>query len=140
MLIKCPECGKEISDQAPACIHCGFPMDNKNIVNNKYICTVNGKQYDLSHEYQMILNNQKVVAIKGINEKTGIGLKQSKEIADSITNNHQIPEVYNSPSNEPKCPKCGCTNIQVVRRNWSFFGGFSTNATDRVCAKCNYKW
>lgn len=25
-LIKCPECGKEISDQAPACIHCGFPL------------------------------------------------------------------------------------------------------------------
>lgn len=25
-LIHCPECGKEISDQAPACIHCGYPM------------------------------------------------------------------------------------------------------------------
>ena len=26
-LIKCPECGKEISDKAPSCIHCGFPLD-----------------------------------------------------------------------------------------------------------------
>lgn len=26
-LIKCPECGKEISDKAPACIHCGYPME-----------------------------------------------------------------------------------------------------------------
>jgi DNA-directed RNA polymerase subunit RPC12/RpoP len=25
-LIKCPDCGKEISDQAPTCIHCGRPM------------------------------------------------------------------------------------------------------------------
>lgn len=25
-LIHCPECGKEISDQAPACIHCGYPL------------------------------------------------------------------------------------------------------------------
>lgn len=25
-LIKCPECGKEISDKAPACIHCGCPI------------------------------------------------------------------------------------------------------------------
>ncbi len=25
-LIKCPECGKEISDQAPVCIHCGYPL------------------------------------------------------------------------------------------------------------------
>ena len=27
-LIRCPECGKEISDRASACIHCGFPLDN----------------------------------------------------------------------------------------------------------------
>lgn len=25
-LIDCPECKKQISDQAPACIHCGHPM------------------------------------------------------------------------------------------------------------------
>lgn len=26
-LINCPECGKEISDQAPKCIHCGFVLN-----------------------------------------------------------------------------------------------------------------
>ena len=25
-LIKCPECGKEISDKAASCPHCGNPM------------------------------------------------------------------------------------------------------------------
>lgn len=25
-LIICPDCGKEVSDQAPACIHCGRPL------------------------------------------------------------------------------------------------------------------
>lgn len=25
-LIKCPECGKEVSDRAKACIHCGYPL------------------------------------------------------------------------------------------------------------------
>lgn len=25
-LIKCPECGKEVSDKAPNCPHCGMPM------------------------------------------------------------------------------------------------------------------
>ena len=25
-LVNCPECGREISDQAVACPHCGFPM------------------------------------------------------------------------------------------------------------------
>ena len=27
-LISCPECGKEVSDQAPACIHCGYPLSS----------------------------------------------------------------------------------------------------------------
>ncbi len=26
-LIKCPECGKEVSDRAKACIHCGYPLN-----------------------------------------------------------------------------------------------------------------
>ena len=29
-LIKCPECGKEVSDQAKTCIHCGAPLNVKN--------------------------------------------------------------------------------------------------------------
>lgn len=29
-LIKCPECGKEVSDKAIACIHCGYPLDAAN--------------------------------------------------------------------------------------------------------------
>ena len=26
-LIKCPECGKEISDKANDCVHCGYQLD-----------------------------------------------------------------------------------------------------------------
>ena len=26
-LIRCPECGREVSSLAPNCIHCGFPLD-----------------------------------------------------------------------------------------------------------------
>lgn len=28
-LITCPECGKQISDKAPACIHCGYPLQEQ---------------------------------------------------------------------------------------------------------------
>lgn len=28
MMIKCPECGKDISDNAAACPHCGCPMED----------------------------------------------------------------------------------------------------------------
>ena len=30
-LINCPECGKQISDKAPACPNCGNPIGNKKI-------------------------------------------------------------------------------------------------------------
>ena len=30
-LIKCTECGKEISDKAVVCPNCGFPIENKNV-------------------------------------------------------------------------------------------------------------
>lgn len=43
-------------------------------------------------------------------------------------------------ANKPKCPRCGCTDIQVVNKKWSLFGGFATNAVDRVCTKCKWKW
>lgn len=33
-LIKCPECGENISDQAEACIHCGFPV--KKLADNNF--------------------------------------------------------------------------------------------------------
>lgn len=32
-LINCPECGKEVSEQAKICIHCGYPF-NKNKINS----------------------------------------------------------------------------------------------------------
>ena len=34
-LIKCPECGKEVSDKAKSCTNCGFPM-NKYSDNNRF--------------------------------------------------------------------------------------------------------
>ena len=27
-LIKCPDCGNEVSDKAKACIHCGYPIED----------------------------------------------------------------------------------------------------------------
>ena len=28
-LMKCPECGQEVSSHAPACIHCGYPLNEE---------------------------------------------------------------------------------------------------------------
>lgn len=36
-LIVCPECGKEISDKASQCIHCGYPLSRNNPVRRRLI-------------------------------------------------------------------------------------------------------
>lgn len=53
-LIKCPECGKDISDKSPACIHCGYPLSllpiAKQKEETKHIktrATTNTKEYSV---------------------------------------------------------------------------------------------
>lgn len=42
-LIKCPECGKEVSDQAASCPNCGTPL---NTASSKKFCKHCGEQID----------------------------------------------------------------------------------------------
>lgn len=56
-LIKCPECGKEISSKAKMCIHCGYPLEElNNIVSSETV-----EDYDLynppliTQKYQVIV-------------------------------------------------------------------------------------
>lgn len=48
-LIKCPECGKEVSNMAKACIHCGFPFDTLND-NKLYRLIITGFVSDVPSE------------------------------------------------------------------------------------------
>lgn len=33
MLLRCPECGKNISSYAKTCVNCGLPMENTEIIS-----------------------------------------------------------------------------------------------------------
>lgn len=37
-LIKCPECGGEVSDKSNVCIHCGYPLIDRNDYKNNEPC------------------------------------------------------------------------------------------------------
>ena len=75
MLIKCPECGKEISDKSKCCIHCGFPLNE--ISNNK---NKNG----LFNLALTSFGNDKIKTIKIIRETTGFGLAEAKDVVDNV--------------------------------------------------------
>ncbi len=42
-------------------------------------------------------------------------------------------------SSQPKCPHCGSTNIQLLRKKWSVLTGFLTNKVERYCVNCGKK-
>ena len=44
-LIECPECGGKVSDKAPSCIHCGYPLQEskKEEVQQIQYCPYCGK-------------------------------------------------------------------------------------------------
>ena len=51
-LIKCPECGGQVSDKAPACIHCGCPLPS-NTASKKFYVNINGRSYDMTELKEM---------------------------------------------------------------------------------------
>ena len=74
-LIKCPECGKEISDKAPACIYCGYPLSLLNngkakspTVEKQNNTEVNAKENQKEYSF-------KIINCNGSNAKMIIMLK-----------------------------------------------------------------
>lgn len=141
-LIICPECGKEISNKAKYCIHCGYPLDElkeetSNIINDK------------NNLYSVKLINygsQKVKVIAVVREITGLRLPEAKAVVDNLSFiktgicleeansiKNQLEElgavlsivicdtnkiISISPKTNavpiPTCPTCGSTNIEKI--------------------------
>lgn len=140
-LITCPECGKEISDKSKQCIHCGYPLEQKNL------CVLNGKEQDLSFLIDGSCNSFE--AIMKINAITGSCFETAGKIIGEIMRTKQIPPVlhiktkeeYLQEKNQIHCPKCGSTSVTAGQRGYSFLTGFiGSSKTVNRCANCGYKW
>ena len=149
MLIKCPECGKEISDKSEVCIHCGFPL-KLTIVNEENVCCIDGVRYDLTEEFESIKNNHDLSqAQQQLINKCGLDSENAYRLCRKMIKRKRVPATYNkrepepiaSALNLPKCPKCGSTNIATVNRGFSIVTGFiGSGAPRNVCQNCGYKW
>lgn len=75
MLIKCPECGKEISDKSKQCIHCGFPLTE-----------ANSSEYNGFYQVSLIrfVPENKIKTITVIRENTGLGLADAKDFIEHL--------------------------------------------------------
>jgi hypothetical protein len=59
-LIKCCECGKEVSDKAKSCIHCGCPIEQEENVE-----VLNNQNYNIVEEEQDFYNKSNINLTKG---------------------------------------------------------------------------
>lgn len=138
-LIKCHECGKEISDKSDKCIHCGYP------IKKATMCIINGKEYDLNFILDESIHKAKRVGM--LRQLCNCGLKTAVDTINDILEKQEIPKVLNLPiqqteeENKPKCPKCGCTDIGVSNRGYSIVWGFiGAGKSMNVCKNCGHKW
>ena len=135
-LINCPECGREVSDKAFQCIHCGYPLRNPNGIYK----VINGVEYDL--KFLNVLKGttvERLPYMKKIEELTGLDRLGSANLITELVG--PFPRGTNPDLNKPKCPKCGSTAITTVNRGFSIITGFIGSGSARnVCQKCGHKW
>ena len=133
MLIKCPECGKEISDKSKQCIHCGFPLDEQ--INS---------DLDTNLLIKYLNTDNRTRAMKYIIETKNIKFKEALEILKEFEskNAHLIQKV----DNRPKCPTCQSTNIRKIgsgERVASVVGlGLFSRKINKtwMCNNCKHTW
>lgn len=148
-LIICPECKKEISDKSNYCIHCGYPLENLNM-----ICRIHGVDYDLSQIHNKIVginNSSEPIRDKQLSlsylKSLGIDSIDAMHLIDEISSTGIVPREFLSKKVSKnrevlvRCPKCGSTAISTGSRGFSLVWGFiGSGKTVNRCAKCGHKW
>lgn len=153
-LIKCPECGKEISDKATNCPNCGYPISSElsdALTSNEAIAL------------QILQNNNGMIvqSIKDYKEATGVDLKTAKAMIDSVSASNPITSsTKKKDKGKIACPKCGSSNLQVLGNKKKGFsvgkavggallaGGIGTLAGfagkkgkyEVFCMDCGHRW
>ncbi len=115
-LLKCPECGHEISEYAEACPNCGCPMS----------------------KIQELLANGTQPPQEQPSES---GYSYVDVTSDTINAQNSSSQV-----NIPKCPTCGSTNIKKISTsakvlNAALFGVYGNKRRKQYhCNDCGYEW
>lgn len=128
-LIKCPECGKEISDKAKSCPNCGCPICGEIKVEGKRFSELSEETVNYAVRYRQPIDQKMKNQKKLEREKTASG---------------------------PQCPHCKGKNLQAISdvegKGASFWKlcfcgllglcgtGKTTTTHYWVCKDCGYKF
>ena len=167
-LINCPECGREVSNRASACIHCGCPLQDetavqvqtKNTVKKVIIPNPKGTRIVIDL-VNVIIQRHKWVSKEEANDLIEVGppvivnnldMKTAQaivdklaecSISDAIIVDAEEKVILPKPKTVkvPSCPKCGSTALATVNRGYSLVWGFIGSGTPmNVCQACGHKF
>lgn len=124
MLINCPECNKEISDQAEICPNCGYKLPKPEpIMQGNYCpsCLDCGIKTTLSIcPYCHVRYKDSITGTCDEVDnytKNHPELKESPEFSQEAYNKriHYVPTEYYTPSSStPHCPICGSAKLSKI--------------------------
>lgn len=166
----CPRCGAtyliqssvaESKDKCPACN--GEVNEIFGITVNEYVNNFDKQKFFADHNIHPVISEEDAQTIMDATNKNeeilnamidlkqkdiieyGIKLAQFKPAAEAVDARRkekleQERQERIREMNQPKCPRCGSTQIQTVPRKWSLMTGFLTNKVDRVCMNCKHKF
>lgn len=169
-LIQCPECGKEISDLAPACIHCGFPLETLNPKWNSR-CLIDGKEYDFSEMLRIYHTRSRSQSVSSFNDimkriEKDLGKDRNKQLRvfllHYITDHGGVPaSIIRSelPPQDPKdalaigkiwmeqdvsgplrCPRCGSPQVYPLKDSSILWNFIGTGGPKNLCGACGHKF
>lgn len=134
----CPVCGEITcgSTSAPPLL-CDFCKHEK--ISIKYTGRYeDGSKYGYDHEAPV--DEDEIVQREYIIENI---VKKNPEFNQQMFDKREEEdkEFWNNmeKGTVEKCPYCGSTNLQLVRKKWSLLTGFFTNKVDRYCVNCKRK-
>lgn len=101
-LIKCPECGKDISDTCENCIHCGCPIRKGKKINKKIVFGVGGLAIVIAIAIILvsIINKELSYTIKNMELMKLMEYTSSVEIKNDLGDDyeHKVWDTLNSTS------------------------------------------
>ena len=162
-LIKCPECGKEISDKSKQCIHCGFPLPTVEKEVPDGFCLIDGIPRDLREALSKIddypnMTSDEQKKFKGwiFGQCQTISIYAAEQLLNIMLETHAVPKEFDGSykrvgnghvdsissanKNIVKCPKCGSTAVTTTTRGYSVMLGFIGNNIINICGNCGHKW
>lgn len=136
-LIKCIECGKEISEFSETCPNCGCPTS---MSKDK-----SGENIKLTDQICPCCKVNKHILKDGLDTCSVCGYIFDDRYKDDPFGTRHKKSQQKSAS-QPHCPTCGSTNIQKISltkkaAGAGLFGIFSKTARSQFeCKDCGYKW